>query len=329
MSVEHLFATAMVEHFCPGAGRETESSFRIECGQALTTTTPDGRFNIEGTDSLDQSLAIPLSPEARDYLASVECQGPPGTSEADVRFITRRRAIVSETLETLDEQSFAIVSTRSLRGVVASADAAAFAAFLSGSDAENAGHCSDRSLSLLFAHGSATVLLHEAIGHPAELGQFAPWPSWLRISDAPPFAVDDLGAPTFAIDLLRQTPQTWRRFHWRDAPLQRMSNLQVEVADITADRPKHYIEVVLVDEGSWDPLSGMITLAITLAYEVNGGERFRIEPFRIALAINALPNSIAAIGRGSIDYPGVICGLAGQTLRVSGSAPDILLQVRT
>ena len=329
MSVQHLFATAMIEHVRPGTGSPMEPSLRMEYGQALTTAAADGTFLIEGSDSLDQRLTIALSDEAKDYLASVERQGLSDAAEADIRFITRRRAIFTRNAETLDEQSFAIVSSRSLRGVVAIADAAAFASFLAQRDAESPRRCSDRLLPLLFTRGSATVLLHEAIGHPAESGEFVPWPSWLHVIDAPPSAIDDLGNPTAAIDLLRETPKTWRRFHWRDAPLRRMSNLQIEASEINADRPEHYIEVVLVDEGSWDALTGIITLAITLAYEVKGGEKFRIEPFRIALAVNALPRSIAAIGRPSFDYPGVICALAGQTLRVSGSAPDILLQVRT
>src|SRR5207248_1688159 len=78
---------------------------------------------------------------------------------------------------------------------------------------------------LVWRGGSASVLLHEAIGHAAEHEHPAiEWPSWLRVD----------------------APLRLRRASFRDVPLLRMTTLVATQNDAPFDVPEDAIEVHLL-----------------------------------------------------------------------------------
>ena len=141
---------------------------------------------------------------------------------------------------------------------------------------------------ILWKNGSAAVLLHEAIGHPAEHGQ-APidWPSWLHV---------DLG--------LRA-----RRATFRDVPLTRMTHVVARQTNAPFAVPPDAIEVELVAGGSYEPLTETVTLQIAVP-------RFELRATRREIA-----QSLAGAHGHPIRYPGVVCSREGQELIVPSFAP--------
>jgi hypothetical protein len=141
---------------------------------------------------------------------------------------------------------------------------------------------------LVWHHGSAAVLLHEAIGHAAEHG--APpveWPAWLRV-DAP------LGM---------------RRESFSDVPLLRMTRLRAWAEDAPFAMPDERVDVHLVAGGGYDPLTDVVTLHVAVP----------------RMTIRATRAQIARALRGAagppLRYPGVICSREGQELYVPSFAP--------
>lgn len=141
---------------------------------------------------------------------------------------------------------------------------------------------------ILWKNGTAAVLLHEAIGHPAEHGQPAiEWPSWLQV---------ELG--------LRQ-----RRATFRDVPLMRMAHVRVAQNGAPWEWPADPIEVELVTGGSYDPLTESVTLHVAVP-------RFEFRASRGDIA-----RSLAGAFGAPLRYPGVICSREGQELVVPSFAP--------
>ena len=164
-------------------------------------------------------------------------------------------------------------------------------------------------LPILWRNGSASVLLHEAIGHAAEHNA-APvaWPSWLSVRDEPAFPLDDCGNETRAVDLMREPPSAFRRESFRDVPLRRMSNVVVrgnhsfDVAECT--------EVFAVRSGAYDPLTDIVT--------INLGT-FTLWKTRAEIAASI----VGARGEPQC-YPGLICSREGQEIVVGSHAPEML-----
>ena len=154
-----------------------------------------------------------------------------------------------------------------------------------------------RNLPLVWRNGSAAVLLHEAVGHPAEHGQITSIPEWLHIDN----------------------PLTLRRASFRDVPLLRMNNLVATQSRAPFELPHERLEVLLVDGGAYDPLTGMITLRIAAADLVTRGESKRVVPF----VVHELRTNIRLLGAtgDALRYPGVICSREGQELVVGSHAP--------
>lgn len=152
-------------------------------------------------------------------------------------------------------------------------------------------------LPILWQNGTAAVLLHEAAGHAEEHGQTPRLPSWLTVDN----------------------PLTLRRATFRDVPLLRMTNLVATQHGAPFELPNPRIEVLLVDGGHYDPLTGLVTLRIAAADLVEGNESRRLPSFeygrdRAAIAF------LGATG-DPIRYPGVICSREGQELVVGSHAP--------
>lgn len=171
-------------------------------------------------------------------------------------------------------------------------------------------------LPILWTNGSASVLLHEAVGHAAEEGATAvPWPGWLEVTDEPPFPVDDVGSVTVPRNLLTSPPSAWRRESFRNIPIRRMSNVVVRQTGAPFDLPARFIEVHALAGGSYDPLTD--TVVVDVAVSTAGSFRIRRKRSDIAA-------SLAGARGEPLAYPGVICSREGQELAVGSSAPDVI-----
>jgi hypothetical protein len=145
-----------------------------------------------------------------------------------------------------------------------------------------------RPAPLLWHHGSAAVLLHEAIGHPLELNvPPVEWPSWLHV-DCP-------------IEL--------RRASFSDVPLRRMTRVVVTQENAPFELPERRIDVQLVRGGAYDPLTDIVTIDVAVP-------RFTIRATRAEIAA-----SIAGAAGEPLRYPGVVCSREGQELVVGSFAP--------
>jgi hypothetical protein len=145
-----------------------------------------------------------------------------------------------------------------------------------------------RSVPIAWHNGSAAVLLHEAIGHPRELGvPEIEWPSWLRVD----------------------TPIELRRASFSDVPLRRMTSVTVSQNNAPFALPEPRIDVQLVRGGAYDPLTDVVTIDVAVP-------RFTIRATRAQIAASI----IGATGE-PIRYPGVVCSREGQELVVGSYAP--------
>jgi hypothetical protein len=145
--------------------------------------------------------------------------------------------------------------------------------------------------SILWLNGSASVLLHEAIGHANEHGA-APvaWPGWLSVD----------------------APLVSRRETFRDVPMPRMTHLDARQSGAPFVLPEERIEVQLVAGGTYDPITDMVTIDVA----VSTAGRFTIRRSRAEIAV-----SLAGATGEPIRYPGVICSREGQELYVASHAP--------
>lgn len=160
---------------------------------------------------------------------------------------------------------------------------------------------------IVWMHGSGAVLAHEAVGHPLEYGvDPVPLPEWLRVD----VALEE------------------RRASFRDVPLVRMRHVRVSQANAPFALPARRIEILLVDGGGYDPLTGMVTIRVSAANLIDGTAVARLAPFEIFESRPLLLHSIAGASGQPIRYPGVICSREGQELFVESWAPDLLMEPR-
>ena len=259
------------------AGRLLES--RLLHGEAI-----DHGHRIDATDSADE-LLLALCNRQLDELRSAAA-----ALTLPVRLVSRAAT---------DETTAAIVVTRNGISVVTTPEHLHDDLALIPSRAGTA--VADwRELPLVWRHGSAAVLLHEAVGHAAE--HDAPpvaWPAWLSVD----------------------VPLAMRRESFRDVPLRRMTTLVAGQSGAPFALPPAYIEVVLVAGGSYEPLDDTVSLAIVAASLVDGGTTEPLAPF----AIHATRAEIARAVNGAtgvpLRYPGVVCSSEGQELIVGSYAP--------
>ena len=164
-----------------------------------------------------------------------------------------------------------------------------------------------RPLPFVWKHGSGAVLLHEAIGHPREHGQTdVALPPWLSVA----------------------APLRMRRASFKDIPLQRMTDVVAHQREAPFALPQERIEIVLVDGGSYDPLTELVTLRIAAANLVEDHHVRALAPFTIRETRDAIVTSIAGAAGKSQRYPGVICSREGQELVVGSYAPELLTELR-
>jgi hypothetical protein len=182
-----------------------------------------------------------------------------------------------------------------------------------------------RGWPIVWNRGSASVLLHEAIGHAAEEdAQRLAWPSWLRVRDEPLFRIDDAGNVARAANLLDEPPASYRRATFRDVPIRRMTRVIVDHAGAPSSLPERHIEVNLAGGGHYDPLSEVVMLTVTNAHRVNGSRRESLPPFVIRESRERIRASLAGAAGPPVRYPGVVCSTDGQKLVVDCLAPRIV-----
>ena len=160
-------------------------------------------------------------------------------------------------------------------------------------------------LPFLWRHGSAAVLLHEAVGHPFEHGRETTLPSWLHVD----------------------IPLENRRASFRDVPLRRMTAVNASQLCAPFALPAERVEVSLVDGGSWDPLTDLVSIHISFAEVVEGSERMALEPFTVCAPRTDVIASLRGAEGEPERYPGVICSREGQELFVASSAPRVLTEL--
>jgi hypothetical protein len=164
-----------------------------------------------------------------------------------------------------------------------------------------------RDIPLLWKHGSAAVLLHEAAGHAHEHGQ-APLelPPWLTID----------------------VPLQPRRASFKDVPLMRMTDVVARQTNAPFALPVRRIEIVLVDGGSYDPLTELVTVRVAAAQLVDGDDVRVLAPFTLEEQRSTIARSIAGAAGEPLRYPGVICSREGQELVVGSYSPLMLTVFR-
>ncbi len=172
-----------------------------------------------------------------------------------------------------------------------------------------------RPLPIVWRNGSAAVLLHEAIGHAAE-HRHKPlsWPRWLRARDV---AGDGKSADLIAGEL----PLAIRRESFRDVPLRRMTDLVIEQERAPFELPHERIEVHLVSNGAYEPLTEMIAIDVVVADLVTRDAARRLSPFAVRASRSAIVGALVGATGDPIRYPGVICSREGQELFVGSHAP--------
>jgi hypothetical protein len=188
------------------------------------------------------------------------------------------------------------------------------------------------TIPILWAGGTAAVLFHEAVGHPAEHGHRPiQWPKWLRVIDDPghegfgAMRLDDTGAEVTTTDLTRaEASLPRRRESFRDAPLPRMSNLVVAQENAPFEVPDEYIEVGLLTGGRYEPLTENVSLVVAMAHHVCSARRRRVLPFEIRASREAIAAALLGARGEPIRYPGVVCSTEGQEILVGSFAPLIL-----
>ncbi len=189
------------------------------------------------------------------------------------------------------------------------------------------------SFPLAWMGGSASVLLHEAVGHPSERSaRRVALPAWLAVSDDPSAShlggsgLDDCGASLQVRDLtLNEHPSALRRWSFRDVPLRRMTNLVVTSRAVAqAELPDPRVEIHLVGGGHWDALDDNITVEVLIADLVSGGERRRLTPFRYRATRREVARRLEGAFGDLTPYRGVICSDEGQHLPVGSLAVGIV-----
>lgn len=187
---------------------------------------------------------------------------------------------------------------------------------------------------IAWLNGTGSVLLHEAIGHPAEIS--APpvqWPDWLRVVDDPlsqglgHMPTDDTGEQIRPSDLTRgEIPRAFRRESYRDVPRRRLTNLVVEGSKAPIELPESRIEVLLLAGGQWDPLSDGIELRVIRARHVRGDRIRELLPFTYRVDRKTLARKLAGTRGSTVAYPGVLCSDEGQRVEVGSVAPVLITE---
>jgi hypothetical protein len=331
---DHLFASATRdETWTLARGGITLLEEKYERGLARTHVARGG-FEIEASDhfgakekdiadALDRSLAEPM-----DEMVAECDEGVP----LRIRSIRESRYLRSDSVEKLSTTSALTITTAANRSVITTPQLLHqhLQLLLSLADAEE--EVTDyRAVPMEWSNGTAAVLLHEAIGHPAQHGAGGTWPQWLSAADEPgsnPFgemSVDDCGIPAQSVELNGARPLLpWRRTSYRDAPLRRMSNLVIRAHGVSALPPARRLIVRLVAGGHYDPLTDRVSLVVSSSEMVDGASRRVLAPFTVHESRSAIAEALLGSLGSPMVYPGVACFDEGQRVFAGSSAPPLI-----
>lgn len=271
---------------------------------------------IEARDALDAALVAACDEEMVRLRATLADAG-----DARVRAVARA-ASDGERSGTLT------ITMRGVSIVTTPAAAARDAAMLRALVAREPEEELTERLPIVWRNGSGAVLLHEAVGHPAEgapltrpSGTFSPLPQGeghsRRVRGRTPWlSIDDV-SPAGTANLLLEPPRALRRASFRDVPLRRMTALVATQSGAPFAVPERHIEVHLVAGGSYEALTDEVTVDVAVA---NLGAR-RLAPFTIRAAREAVLDAIRGASGEPVRYPGVVCSREGQELVVGSFAP--------
>ena len=146
---------------------------------------------------------------------------------------------------------------------------------------------------IVWRNGCGAVLLHEAVGHPLEHSMTPlPLPDWLHVDVA----------------------LSMRRATFRDVPLLRMQHVRVSQTGAPFEFPRECVEIHLVDGGSYEPLTDVVTIRAAVP------ELELVVPRTDLLFLGAQGEPVR--------YPGVICSREGQELVVDSYAPTLITSFR-
>ena len=256
-------------------GRRVES--RLSHGEAVDE--PDG--SITATDARDDTLVA----RAEEQLERLRAAIP---SDAIVRLVAESSTEGDSATLTVRRGNLSIVTTPETLD--------ADLALLRNAGVPPAGPVASRRRPILWKHGTAAVLLHEAHGHPLEHNHSPlPLPEWLQV----------------------EVPLKPRRATFRDVPLLRMQHVHVTQTHAPFAIPLDAVEVTLIDGGAYEPLTERITIRVA----ASSIGRFVLEEPRAAITF------LGAHGDPQ-RYPGVICSREGQELVVGSRAPTLLTSFR-
>lgn len=190
----------------------------------------------------------------------------------------------------------------------------------------------DPTVPLLWTGGTGSILFHESLGHPSEVGSTPlRWPEWIRVLDDPSgeglgtMENDDIGLPVQRADLTAgEIPTAFRREGYRDSPLRRMTSLRVELTGPEVEPPPDRIEIRHLGGGAWDPVSDQVSIRVTSAVRVREGRRRPLHPFVWNVQRSIVPALLVGATGSPHPYPGVLCRDEGQRIPVGSASPDIL-----
>ena len=274
-------------------GRMIES--RLSHGEAWTE---EGA--IVAIDSADEALLDASARELERLRAAL-----PAAAANRVRLVAEARTDGVSSAIVLSDGLYSVVTTpETLDG-----DRALLARASSAVPAVRA--VDYHGLPIVWTHGSGGVLLHEAAGHPAEHGHpRIGWPEWLEARDG--------GA-----DLLAgESPRALRRASFSDVPLARMTEVAVSQRGAPSALPARRLEVFLVEGGSYEPLTEMVTVSVAAADLMEDGKAVaRLPPFEIRERRADVARSLCGAAGDPVRCPLVVCSREGQELLVASSAP--------
>lgn len=337
---DHLFAIAVREEvWVLESDRHRHIESRISTGSSLYH---NGRPfpRVEAHDSLSGSGLPSLSERVESLMARAETAvqsigtelrlrirtiGSARYVEADGRNDVRESVSIAVTAAHGGELVSVVTTPDALRDEVDLLEAA-----MAGIDLHE--RYQPSTAPILWTAGTAAVLFHEAVGHPAEHGHRPiDWPEWLQVIDDPArdgfgaMRLDDTGDPVTTTDLTRRDGALpHRRESFRDSPLPRMSNLVVAQANAPFEMPDDYVEIRLLAGGRYEPLTESVALVVAIADRVRGTSRRRLLPFEIRASRQAIAEALLGAGGQPLRYPGVVCSAEGQEILVGSFAPLVL-----
>jgi hypothetical protein len=331
--MSHWFACEIEEVVRP-RGAKAPTVRRLERGFARGESYGTRGFSIEAETG-------PFDDTTRTLASELECPETPSlvavSPAVSVRALTRASAVSTGGAIRHELARFFALTDAGLTLIASPDSLATDLAFLAAlARREPSEKVDPDSLPIAWQNGSAAVLFHEAIGHPAERALHPAAPGWLTVEDSPSsgelvrIGFDDVGGEvTKQVLTAGAAPAAWRRWSHRDVPAKRLTNLVVTGSGRRlAKLPDTRIDVQLVSDGWWDPSTDAVGLRVVAADLVDGGHRSALEPFVYAARRAELFPLLRGWFGELTRHPGVICGDEGVPLPVGSASVGIVTEAR-